>query len=167
MRKTFLLAGVLASLAIGTVAARAQSAELTPTQEAMVRAWKSFTGKVIAMAEDEGFPEDKFGYRPHPDSRSFAEELRHVALATGVFAKRARGEEASFQGLGAKEQESISRAEMVAELKASSEEFVKVLEEKERPNLIGFIAGMSEHYGKLVQIYRVNGLIPPRTRARQ
>lgn len=156
---------IAAVLSFGLVLpAFAQAAEKTPVQQAMVRTWNGFINKVIAMAEDTGYPEEKFDSRPHPDARSFAEELRHVAYVTRDFAARARGEQADFRTAAAKEKEPATRAEMVAALKEASAEFVNVLEERERPDLIGFLAGMSEHYGKLVTIYRMNGIVPPRSR---
>lgn len=163
--KTLIMVSLLVSVVSvfpGGVAA--QDTELTATQQEMVKTWTRFMDKVIAMAGDEGYPEDKFDSRPHPDSRSYAEELRHVALVGEAFARRARGEEVDFGPLRAKEKEPATRAERVAELEAARDAFAAVLAEKERPDLIGFIAGMSEHYGKLVTIYRMNGIVPPRSR---
>ena len=147
-----------------TGTAVAQDSELTATQQEMVKTWNRFMDKVIAMAEDEGYPEDKFGSRPHADSRSYTEEIMHVALVAEAFARRTRGEEVDFGAIRAGEKAAVTRAEMSAAMKKGKEAFAAVLEEKERPNLIGFIAGMSEHYGKLVTIYRMNGLVPPRSR---
>lgn len=164
MREIAISGLLLILVAAVTVPAFAQSSELTATQTAMIRTWKNFMNKVIAMAGDENYPEEKFGSRPHPDSRSFEEELKHVALVARAVAARTRGDEVNFREVGAKEKEPATRAEIVDALKEASAEFAKVLEEKERPNLIGFIAGMSEHYGKLVTIYRMNGIVPPRSR---
>ena len=32
------------------------------------------------MAKDTVFPDDKLGWKPHPDSRSVLDELRHVTI---------------------------------------------------------------------------------------
>ena len=151
-------------LVVVTGSALAQDSELTATQQQMVKTWNGFMDKVIAMAEDEGYPEDKFGSRPHPDSRSYTEEIMHVALVSEAYARRVQGEEVDFGPVRAGEKEAVTRAEMSAALKKGKAAFAAVLEEEERPNLIGFIAGMSEHYGKLVTIYRMNGVVPPRSR---
>ena len=169
MRRTYPFVaaiGILALLAAaGLEAAPAQEPGLTPTQQAMVKAWNNFMDKVIAMAGDEDYPEEKFGSRPHPDSRSYAEELRHIALFGEAFARREQhGEKVDGRAIRAQEKEPATRAEIVAALKKGKAAFAAVLEEKERPGLIGFIAGMSEHYGKLVTIYRMNGIVPPRSR---
>ncbi len=164
MRKIAVSGLLLVLVAAMTAPAFAQSSELTATQTAMVRTWKNFMNKVIAMAEDENFPKEKFNSSPHPDARSFEEELKHVALVAKAVAARTRGDKVTSREAGAKEKQPSTRAEIVAALKEASAEFAKVLEEKERPNLIGFIAGMSEHYGKLVTIYRMNGIVPPRSR---
>ena len=87
-----------------------------------------------------------------------------MALVSQAFAARTRGEEADFSAVRAQEKQPATRAEMVAALKEASEDFTKLLEEEERPRLIGFLAGMSEHYGKLVTIYRMNGIVPPSSR---
>src|ERR1700727_1133224 len=55
----------------------AQSAQPHTHSEALLGAWNYEGNKLIAMAED--FPEDKYDYKPHPDQRSFAEQLLHAA----------------------------------------------------------------------------------------
>ncbi len=46
--------------------------------EAALRSFNNIHNKLIAMAKDPKFPADKENYKPHPESRSFNEELAHV-----------------------------------------------------------------------------------------
>ena len=36
--------------------------------------------KILTMAKDTVFPEAKLSYKPHPDSRTMFQELRHVTI---------------------------------------------------------------------------------------
>ena len=36
------------------------------------------------MAKDRQYPDDKLGWKPHPDSRSVLDELRHVTIGLEV-----------------------------------------------------------------------------------
>ena len=42
-----------------------------PTYESVIlNQWRSIHDKILAMAKDTQFPDDKLGWKPHPDSRS-------------------------------------------------------------------------------------------------
>ncbi len=70
----------------------AQEKDQPPTAEQiMLRSWKSIHRRLIEMAKD--FPEEKFDYRPHPDSRSFLEEIWHVTAVARVTAAQIKGED--------------------------------------------------------------------------
>ena len=50
-----------------------------PTYEQQVFAtWKALHDKILVMAKDTMLPDDKLGWKPHPDSRSMLDEFRHV-----------------------------------------------------------------------------------------
>ena len=53
---------------------------------------------------------------------------------------------------------------MVARLTASAQECVSLLREQFDARSIRVLEHVAEHYGKLVTIYRVNGLVPPASR---
>lgn len=59
------------------------------------------------------------------------------------------------------------RAEFVAALVSSGRECAALLETKADPRIVGLIEHAGEHYGKLVTLYRVKGLVPPATRAQR
>ena len=42
--------------------------------------WKDLHDKILEMAKDTVFPDDKLGWKPHPDSRSVLDEFRQVTI---------------------------------------------------------------------------------------
>ena len=58
------------------------------------------------MAKDTVYPDAKLGWKPHPDSRSVIEELRHVTIGLEMTTAQAKGEKYDF---GAKEKEFAAR----------------------------------------------------------
>ena len=56
---------------------------------AIIEQWNEVGRKLIAMAED--FPEDKYEYKPNPDSRTFAANLIHVSASMYYFTDLAQG----------------------------------------------------------------------------
>ena len=105
----------------------------------------------MAMARD--FPEELFDFRPHADSRSFAEEIWHIASGNRVLAARLRGEPLDPDILSTPEGSKHDRPMMVARLSASSQECARLLGEQFDGQSIRTLAHMAEHYGKLVTIY--------------
>ena len=138
-----------------------------PTYEqVIVNTWKNLHNKILAMAKDTQFPDDKLGWRPHPDSRSILEELRHVTIGLEMTTAVAKGEKFDFM---AREKMDAgkpkTRANMVAEMEAAIAASYPVVEGgKPIPQLIGWLDHQGEHYGKLVTAYRVNGIVPPISR---
>ena len=89
-----------------------------PTYENVIyNQWRSVHDKLLAMAKDTQFPDDKLGWKPHPDSRSVLEELRHVTIGLEMTTAQARGEKFDFE---AREKADAgkpkTRASMVAEM---------------------------------------------------
>jgi hypothetical protein len=134
-------------------------------ETAIVNTWKNLHNKILTMAKDTVFPDDKLGWKPHPDSRSVLEEFRHVTIGLEMTAAVARGEKFDF---AAREKADASkpktRASVVAEMEAAIAASFPLVEQKPTPNLIGWIDHQGEHYGKLVTAYRVNGIVPPISR---
>jgi len=95
----------------------------------------------------EEFPEDKYGYRPTEDVRTFGEIVLHVARYNDV-------REFAFH----------SKAEAVAKLKKSFQELEEVVGQKPDKFDLDVLIHASEHYGNLAVYYRLNGLVPPASR---
>src|SRR5215469_14289363 len=109
----------------------------------------------------EEFPEDKYGYRPNDDARSFAEIVMHVARYNHLNAAADLG----------KPEEDVSefafhsKAQALAKLKASFQELEEALKRKPGSGNVGdSMIHASEHYGNLATYYRLNGLVPPASR---
>jgi hypothetical protein len=137
-----------------------------PTYESVIaNSWKSVHDKLLAMAKDTQFPDAKLGWKPHPDSRSVLDELRHVTIGLEMTSAQARGEKFDFE---AREKADAgkpkTRASMVAEMEKAIAESYPLVQSKPRPQLIGWLEHQGEHYGKLVTAYRANGIVPPVSR---
>ncbi len=137
-----------------------------PTYEsALARSWQNVHDKILVMAKDTAFPDDKLGWKPHPDARSVLEELRHVTIGLEMTAAEARGEKFDFE---AREKMDASkpktRASVVSEMEAAIKASYPLVKSNPKPNLIGWLEHQGEHYGKLVTAYRANGIVPPISR---
>jgi hypothetical protein len=162
---------MLIALALGASTAMAQTptAKPPPTYEqVIVNTWKNLHNKILAMAKDTEYPDAKLGWKPHPDSRSVLEELRHVTIGLEMTTAVAKGEKFDFE---AREKMDAgkpkTRASMVQEMEAAIAASYPVVEAKPMPQLIGWLDHQGEHYGKLVTSYRVNGIVPPVSRAKK
>ena len=137
-----------------------------PTYEsALARSWQNVHDKILVMAKDTAFPDDKLGWKPHPDARSVLEELRHVTIGLEMTTAEAKGEKFDFD---AREKADVSkpktRASVIAEMEAAIAASYPLVKSKPRPQLIGWLEHQGEHYGKLVTAYRANGVVPPISR---
>jgi pimeloyl-ACP methyl ester carboxylesterase len=166
-------------------AAHQQAAKKEPPQPALkasaelLEQWNDIGRKLIAIAED--LPEDKYDYKPNPDSRSFIGQLLHVSGSMYFFTDVAQGKEARY-GNDPKRDELRTKAEIVAFVKQCVKDggdLLKVKGDKGlnesvndgSPRLIrlgdlayGEIEQSGEHYGQLVVYYRINGMVPPESR---
>lgn len=156
---------VIAVLALASSAA-AQAPGPPPTYEAAVlRTWKALHDKILTMAKDTQFPESKLGWKPHPDSRSMADEFRHVTIGLRMTSAQARGEKFDFEAEEkAADAKPKTRASIVSEMEAAIAESYPLVEKSPSPRLVGWLDHQGEHYGKLVTAYRVNGVVPPVSR---
>lgn len=158
---------VMAMLSGGAAAAVVvEQAKPAPTYEsAIARSWKNVHDKVLAMAKDTQFPDDKLAWKPHPDARSVLDEFRHVTIGLEMTAAQARGEKFDFE---AREKADAgkpkTRASMVAEMEKAIAASYPLVDSKPSPQLVGWLEHQGEHYGKLVTAYRVNGIVPPVSR---
>ena len=161
----------LIALALGASTASAQTTTPKPPptyEQVIVRNWKGIHDKILVMAKDTVYPEAKLAYKPHPDSRTMFQELRHVTIGLEMTTAMAKGEKYDFE---AKEKDydarPASRAAVVKEMEAAIAASYAVMDApgfKPAPGLIGWLEHQGEHYGKLVTSYRVNGVVPPISR---
>lgn len=145
--------------------------------QATLESWNDIGRKLIAMAED--FPEDKYGFKPAPSQRSFAEQLLHAAGANYYFTNLARGDKSKAD----ENPKYKTKAEIVAFVKKSFADGAAAIKDKgdkgmpevvvnpfapEQTTIEDFANGIiehdGEHYGQLVVYYRVAGLVPPESR---
>ena len=108
----------------------------------------------------EEFPEDKYGYRPTDDVRTFGEIVLHVARYNHLVAAHAM----EMPSEDVREFAFHSKAEAVAKLKKSFEELAEVVKQKPDKFDLDVLIHASEHYGNLAVYYRLNGLVPPASR---
>jgi hypothetical protein len=137
-----------------------------PTYETVVlRTWKQLHDKILVMAKDTGFPDDKLSWRPHPDSRTVLDELRHVTIGLEMSSAQLRGEPFDYPGREkADAGKPKTRASMVAEMEAAIAESYALVEKSPAPSLLFWLDHQGEHYGKLVSNYRMIGIVPPISR---
>lgn len=158
----------LASVAIVLAVAPFAGAQQNPPptyDQVVVRSWKATHDKILAMARDTQYPDDKLQWKPHADTRTVMQELRHVTLGLRATSAMARGEKFDFEAQEkADEAKPKTRASVVGEMEAAIAESYPLVEKGPRPQLIGWLEHQGEHYGKLVTAYRVNGVVPPISR---
>ena len=155
-----------ATLATLNVAAQGQPPAAPPTYEQVIlRNWKNLHDKLLVMASDTQFPDDKLGYKPHPDSRTVLEELRHVTIGLEMTSALLRGDKFDYV---AREKMDAgkpkTRASVVSEMEAAIAVSYPLVEKSPKPLLVGWIDHQAEHYGKLVSNYRAVGIVPPISR---
>jgi hypothetical protein len=141
--------------------------------------WNEIGRKLIAVAED--LPEDKYDYRPNPDSRSFIAQLLHASASMYLFTDVAQEKNARY-GDDPDRNVFRTKADVVAFVKNSVKDggdFITAkgdagLKESVSDSLSRLIRmedlayaqieHSAEHYGQLVVYYRINGMVPPESR---
>lgn len=167
MRRTLVVALPLVLFAAAPANAQ-QPAEQPPTwEQATFRTWKSLHDKILTMAKDSLFPDDKLDTRPHPDSRTILDEYRHVTIGLEMSTAQLTGAQFDYAArLKADESKPRTRASVVAEMEAAIATSYRVVEQNASPRLLFWIDHQGEHYGKLVSNYRLAGVVPPVSRPR-
>ena len=142
------------------------------TRDVLIARWSEIGDKVVALAEE--FPEERYEFCPVPGVRSFADQLRHVAFWNAYVGKTLRREEADGDANELPRASYASKDAVVRALRGSFDEVGTELgggaatpEMADLDALVSFIAHGGEHYGQLVVYYRLNGLVPPASRAGQ
>jgi hypothetical protein len=164
------LVAAIATLNVLTRAAQGQTPPPLPlTYERVITGiWKDLHDKILVMAKDTVFPDDKLGWKPHPDSRSVLEEFRHVTIGLEFSSAQLRGEKFDRAAGVARQKADAgrpnTRASIVSEMEAAIAISYPLVEKSPTPLLIGWIREQAEHYGKLVSNYRAVGIVPPISR---
>jgi hypothetical protein len=166
-KRTFVTA--IAMSLITSTSGVAQGGAPPPTFENQVsRSWQGLHNKILAMAKDTVLPDAKLDTRPHADSRTILDELRHVTI--GLEMSTAQLEKRPFDypaRLKADEPKPRTRASVVTEMQAAIAASYPVVEKMAAPQLIFWLEHQAEHYGKLVSNYRLAGIVPPVSRPKQ
>jgi hypothetical protein len=173
--RSFPLLAALALLGLGG-SARAQDSgqqkKPKTVSQAVLENWNDVGGRLVAMAED--WPEDKYGYKLKPETRSFQEVLLHVAGSNYDLLKNVTKTKVGDDRNDPPVAEYKSKAATVAFLKKSVADGAAEIEKSgdagvlERLDYwIGYTEHMGEHYGLLVAYYRANGIVPPESRPRK
>ncbi|MBV8139159.1 MAG: DinB family protein [Deltaproteobacteria bacterium] len=144
--------------------------------------WNDIGRKLVAMAED--FPEDKWGYKPAPESRTFKANLAHASGSMYYFTDTAEGKKPRYPDAYAGD-DLKTRADLVAFVKKCVADGAEAIKKKGDQGLqesvdigdthlyklydlaYGLVEHSGEHYGQLVTYYRANGLVPPESRPKK
>ena len=161
----------------------------------LAASFRTVRDNTVKIAED--IPENKYDFRPAPDTRSIGETLAHIAVSTG-FQSHVHGNKITdmqtlnfqelFQTFSAAETKPRTKAEMVAFLKEEGETFAAYLGGLSEPFLseqvtmrpgtqpaaksrFEMLLGAKEHEmhhrGQLMTVQRIIGQVPHLTRVMQ
>jgi uncharacterized damage-inducible protein DinB len=191
MTKCMRLVGLMLAMGLAVMPVLAQDAAkkeppkppLSPSAEVLEQ-WNEIGRKLVAIAED--LPEDKYDYKPNPDSRTFQAVLIHVSSSMYYFTDPAQNKKPRYADDPKPADLKInSKADLVAYVKQCVKDGADVIKAKgdkgmsdgvnaggPRLNRVGDLAyGLiehsGEHYGNLVVYYRANGMVPPESRPKK
>jgi hypothetical protein len=191
MRRAFCICAlVLAACPLVLPAVAQDSAKKTEAlnpppspSQSILEQWNEIGRKLVAMAED--LPEDKYDYKPHPDSRSFVAQLLHVSASMYYFTDVAQGRKVRYADDPSRDQLK-TKVQVVAFVKKSVDDGANLIKakgdagmtaviqypetnEQHRLSELAYsvIEHSGEHYGQLVVYYRINGMVPPESRPKK
>ena len=161
----------------------------------LANAFRTVRKNTIQIAQD--IPEDKYDFKPSPESRTVKQTLAHIATTT-IFPMMLHGERIPIEKIDfmeymktvAEEEAKLqTKAQIVAKLKDAGDEFAKMLEglndDKFLAEEITFRAGAEppsrsrfalllaakehemHHRGQLMLVQRMLGIVPHLTREAQ
>jgi hypothetical protein len=184
-RQAIIKMGIVALLIVTTGApllrAQASMQKAAPKfSEEVLVSWDVIGRKLIAMAED--FPEDRYEFKPAPESRTFAAQLLHVAGNNYMLVNKLSGKNMGPADDDPSRSVYKTKADVVALLKKSfadgtaliqehADQLPRVVKDPDSGQLISELVWWlrmcehsGEHFGQLVVYYRVNGFVPPESR---
>lgn len=131
--------------------------------------WTEIGDKIVQLARE--FPEDKYDVAPAIGSRTFAEQLRHVAFWNDYTTGTLRQESPDGSANEIPRSAAPTKARVIDAVDRS---FKGVAQQLQRMNgdtdpsavdtVVSFIEHNGEHYGQLVLYCRLNGIVPPASR---
>src|SRR5947209_3365859 len=124
MLRNLCAAGVMLLASAPWALAQAPRQPPTPAQS-IVGNFNGVNRQLLEMAKD--FPEDKYGYRPKPEMRSFGEVLLHVMAGNTYAAKMGRGEKANWEAEEVDPKKYHGKAEIVAAFQQSVDDATAAL----------------------------------------
>jgi uncharacterized damage-inducible protein DinB len=188
MKRTSAVAGLLAMLLAfsGLCAAQAKDAPKPKTITSILDGGiKSVESEFVPAAE--AMPEDKYGFAPTNGEfkgvRTFAQQVKHVAAVNYLVAAAILGEKPPVDLGGESGPDSIkTKAEIIKFIKDSYAYAHKAVATVNAENATGevqlpfgkftrmglsmLVVGHSfDHYGQMVEYLRMNGIVPPASRA--
>ncbi|HVU46926.1 MAG TPA: DinB family protein [Terracidiphilus sp.] len=132
--------------------------------------WEQVSEKFATLAA--AIPEDKFDFKPTGGTRTVADVLRHVAFWNRFVADNARGNKADDTTNEVSKEKFAARSQILSELRRSAKDATEALRNSKSgmaletsEMLTTFIEHTSEHYGQLAVYARLNGIVPPASRA--
>ena len=182
IRRSLAIIVFLCGAQISVPLARAQQTAAAPGFLAPLKVqWDSTRNLVTGIVSQ--VPEDKYDYRPTPETRSFREQFTHLIGENYRFMASAAGEQppvdiSKFDSLKTKD-------EIVKALGESYEYGAKVwstMDEKKATEMVAGRGGSQQmrwnsilanivdnmdHYGNIVTMVRLNGMVPGRTAQQQ
>jgi len=189
LRKRLGALGLAFGLAAGAAWAQDAAKKAPPKpapspSQAILEQWNDIGRKLIAIAED--LPEDKYDYKPNPDSRTFVAQLLHASGSMYYFTDIAQGKKPRYPDDPKRDELKLTgKAEIVAFVRQCVKEGADVIKAQgdkgmseainaggphldRRSDLAyGLIEHSGEHYGQLVVYYRINGMVPPESRPKK
>jgi hypothetical protein len=151
---------------------------------AALEQWNEIGRKLVAIAED--LPEDKYDYKPNPDSRTFEALLLHVSGSMYYFTDPVLKQKPRYADDPKPADLKInSKADLVAFVKQCVKDGADAIKAKGDKGMseavnaggprlsrvdelaYGLMEHSGEHYGNLVVYYRNNGLVPPESRPKK
>ena len=116
------------------------------------------SGWIVKAAEL--VPEDKYGFKPTANVRSFGQLVGHIADGNNYYCGRAAG--TNVQWAETVEKSGANKAALIAKLKESFDKCAAATTASAKPNeLLANIGHASLHYGNMIVYLRLQNLVPP------
>jgi hypothetical protein len=137
-------------------------------REILASKWSDIGDKIVRLAEE--FPAEHWEFKPTPGTRSFAEQVRHVAFWNEYAEASLAGKVADGEANELDAKRYPGKPEILPALRESFAGVARLAgdglpdDESTLDTLVSFIEHGGEHYGQLVMYYRLNGLVPPASR---
>jgi hypothetical protein len=128
--------------------------------------WSEIGDKIVLLAEE--FPAEHYEFRPAEGTRSFAEQLRHVAFWNDYVRESLAGKDPDGSANELPAGKFPSKKEILPALRRSFDGVSKAISKTngDAPldTLVSFIEHNGEHYGQMVLYSRMKHIVPPASR---